>query len=81
MKVSSSLVAVVTFALSSAASVVPANLARDTANGLTESQQLADLLRAAQSTVIEQVTAVEQKLRKRGVTPTCTADNLVFRRE
>lgn len=70
-------------ALTAAASVtaISVSLPRDTTNGLTQSPELAELLESAKSTVIDQVTAEERKLRARGVTPTCTAKKLVFRRE
>jgi hypothetical protein len=80
MKVSSSLVAAVTIAVSTALSIAPQHLARDDASAdLTESPELADLLQTAKSNVIDQVTAEE---RKRGAPPPgCTSDKLVFRRE
>lgn len=79
MKVSSSLVAAVTIAVSTALSIAPQHLARDASDDLTESPELADLLETAKSNVMDQVTVEE---RKRGTPPPgCTSDKLVFRRE
>jgi tyrosinase len=61
-----------------AASVLPRDAADD---GLTEPQDLADLLAQARSQVIGAVEENEQQMRKRGETPRCTTRNLVFRRE
>lgn len=80
MKVTAILAAALTAAVSSSALSV--SLPRDdTGDGLTEPPELADLLEQAKENVINQVQDQEETLRKRGGTPSCTAKNLVFRRE
>jgi tyrosinase len=81
MKVSATLAAALSVAVSTALSVPSAHQARDSTDGLTESPDLAKLLEQAKANVIDQVNEEAQNLSKRGVQPTCTADKLVFRRE
>jgi tyrosinase len=81
MKVSATLAAALSVAVSTALSVPSAHQSRDNTDGLTESPDLAELLKQAQSNVIDQVNEQAQNLTKRGVQPSCTADKLVFRRE
>ncbi|KAK3319501.1 tyrosinase-like protein [Cercophora scortea] len=57
------------------------SLPRDVADDLVLSPELADLIESAKTQVIQEVTDNEEKLRKRGETPSCTIGNLVFRRE
>ncbi|KAH6632490.1 tyrosinase-like protein [Chaetomium tenue] len=52
---------------------------RDT--GLSQPQELTDLIEEAKSRVIQGLTEQENKLREAGETPRCTVDKLVFRRE
>ncbi len=63
------------------ASVVGRQAATTTSDGLTEPTELADLIEQAKSQVIDDVSATEAKMRKRGQTAKCTVSNLVFRRE
>ena len=68
-------------AVAVSAGVLPRDDAVATDDGLTEPPQLADLLEQAKSAVMDDVSATEAKMRKRGANPKCTASNLVFRRE
>jgi tyrosinase len=79
MKVAAVLASALTAAVSSTALSV--SLPRDSGNGLTESPELSQLIQQAKSNVIDQVNVQERSLRKRGVTPKCTSNNLVFRQE
>lgn len=49
--------------------------------GLTQPQELSDLIEEAKSRVLQDLTDRENKLREAGETPRCTVDKLVFRRE
>jgi tyrosinase len=79
MKVTAILATGLTAAVSSSALSV--SLPRDTGDGLTEPLEFTQLLELANSSVIRQLNKQEESLRKRGVTPSCAAKNLVFRRE
>ncbi len=68
-------------AVAVSAGVFPRDDVAATGDGLTEPPQLADLLEQAKAAVIDDVSATEAKMRKRGVTPKCTLSKLVFRRE
>jgi tyrosinase len=48
---------------------------------LTEPASLTDLLESAKSQVVDGLNENEEKLRKRGATPSCTLSKLVYRRE
>ncbi|KAB5560194.1 hypothetical protein GE09DRAFT_82182 [Coniochaeta sp. 2T2.1] len=80
MKVAAILASVLVAAVSSTALSV--SLPRDdTSDGLTQSPELAQLLEHAKAKIVEQVSEQEQKLRKRGIAPKCTASKIAFRQE
>ena len=50
-------------------------------NGIDGPQELTDLIEQAKANVLRELAENEAKLRKRGITPSCTLSKLVFRRE
>jgi tyrosinase len=79
MKVATILTTAIAATLPSAALAV--SLPRGTGDGLSQPAELAQLLEEAKANVISHVEEQAEVLRKRGVAPSCTLQNLVSRRE